>query len=49
VSCPNFALRAAQLCFDAGADRNLIPHWIDIGRSRARDIAAKCRTDSTGR
>jgi len=36
-------LRAAQLCIDAGADTSLIPHWIDVGRRRAHDIAAKHR------
>jgi hypothetical protein len=34
-------LRAAQLCIDAGADTSLIAHWIDIGRSRASNVAAR--------
>jgi hypothetical protein len=42
-------LRAAQLCIDAGADTSLIPHWIDVGRQRAREIAAKHRAGSAGR
>ena len=28
-------LQAAQLCIDAGADRQLIPRWAEIGRYRA--------------
>ncbi len=28
-------LRAAQLCIDAGADKDLIPGWIEVGRRRA--------------
>jgi hypothetical protein len=42
-------LPAAQLCIEAGADTRLIPHWIDIGRQRACDIAAKHRADAPGR
>ena len=42
-------LRAAQLCIEAGADTSPIPHWIDIGRQRARDIEATCRAGSNGR
>jgi hypothetical protein len=38
-------LRAAQLCIEAGADTSLVPHWIDIGRQRARNIAARRRAD----
>lgn len=38
-------LRAAQLCIEAGADTSLIPRWIDIGRQRARNIAAKHRAN----
>jgi hypothetical protein len=34
-------VRAAQLCIEAGADTSLIPHWIDVGRNRAVEIAAK--------
>jgi ribosomal protein S14 len=33
--------RAAQLCIDAGADTAMIPHWIEVGRQRAREIAEK--------
>jgi hypothetical protein len=33
-------LLAAQLCIEAGADTSQIPHWIDEGRRRAREIAA---------
>jgi hypothetical protein len=32
---------AAQLCIEAGADTGQIQRWIDAGRKRARDIAAK--------
>jgi NAD(P)-dependent dehydrogenase (short-subunit alcohol dehydrogenase family) len=28
-------LQAAQLCIDAGADKALIPGWIEVGRRRA--------------
>jgi hypothetical protein len=42
-------LRAAQLCIEAGADTSLIPRWIDVGRQRARGIAAKHRADAPGR
>ena len=36
-------LQAAQLCIDAGADRSLIPHWIEEGRRRAGSPAAAPR------
>jgi len=34
-------LQAAQLCIDAGADRELIPGWAEIGRYRA--VASRCQ------
>lgn len=36
-------LQAAQLCIDAGADRGLIPRWIDEGRRRAGRSAPASR------
>jgi len=36
-------LQAAQLCIDAGADRELIPGWAEIGRYRAA-----ARADASG-
>ena len=42
-------LREAQLCIEAGADTSHIPHWLDIGRQRARDLEAKHRARSNGR
>jgi hypothetical protein len=36
-------LQAAQLCIDAGADRGLIPHWIEEGRRRAGNSAPASR------
>ena len=35
------ALRAAQLCIDAGADVAQIPRWVAEGRRRARDAEAR--------
>jgi len=40
-------IRAAQICIEAGADTTLIPHWLDVGRRQARDIAAKYRAGGT--
>jgi hypothetical protein len=37
-------LRAAQLCVEAGADKSLIPHWIEVGRHQARDVQAGRQT-----
>jgi hypothetical protein len=34
-------LRAAQLCIEAGADTSLIPHWLEVGRRRAREHGRK--------
>ena len=42
-------LRTAQLCIEAGADTSPIPHCIDIGRQRARDIEATYGAGSNGR